>query len=283
MSVEKVTIARDVASLRDTVADWRRGGARVALVPTMGALHRGHMSLVAAARQQADRVVLSIFVNPTQFAPSEDFDAYPRTFDADLALFSEIGGGCVYAPTVAAMYGAGFATSITPGGPATAGLEDAFRPTHFAGVATVVAKLILQCGPDVALFGEKDWQQLKVISRTAVDLDLPVRIAGVPTLRDADGLAMSSRNVYLTPSERETAPRLHEALHDLAAAVARGDEASAARSRTCDALAAAGFDVDYVEVRDAESLGPPAGGLRRVLAAARLGRTRLIDNVAVPR
>ena len=284
MSGGNVTIARDVASLRARVAGWRRDGATVALVPTMGALHAGHMALVAAARAQADRVVLSIFVNPTQFAPTEDFDAYPRAFDADLALFAESGGGCVYVPSAAVMYGAGFATRVIPAGPAVAGLEDVTRPTHFAGVATVVAKLILQCGPDVALFGEKDWQQLKVITRMAGDLDLPVRIVGVPTLREADGLALSSRNVYLAPAERALAPCLHGALQDLAAALSHGEIAAVAVARARAALAAAGFDVDYVEVRDAETLVPPgdAERPRRVLAAARLGRTRLIDNVAVP-
>ena len=284
MSAGDVTIARDVASLRAAVADWRREGARVALVPTMGALHAGHMALVAAARAQADRVVLSIFVNPTQFAPTEDFDAYPRTFDADLALFAESGGGCVYAPSAAVMYGAGFATRVVPAGPASVGLEDVVRPTHFAGVATIVAKLVLQCGPDVALFGEKDWQQLKVIARMAGDLDLPVRIVGVPTLREADGLALSSRNVYLAPADRAVAPRLHGALQDLATALSRGENADVAVARARETLVAAGFDVDYVDVRDAETLAAPADATRprRILAAARLGRTRLIDNVAVP-
>ena len=268
------------AALRAQVAAWRRAGERVAFVPTMGALHRGHMALVAAARTMADHVVLSIFVNPTQFAPSEDFTAYPRTFEADRALFDAAGGGCIYAPALEVMYAPGFSTTINPGGPALAGLEDAFRPTHFAGVATIVAKLLLQCGPDFALFGEKDFQQLRVITRVAADLDLPVRICGVPTLREADGLALSSRNVYLTPEERARAPQLHRVLQDLAAAATD----PAAQTQARDALAAAGFAVDYIEVRDAATLLAPAPDSPhlRVLAAARLGRTRLIDNLAVP-
>ena len=285
MSGGPVTIARDVAALRACVAAWRRAGHRVALVPTMGALHRGHMSLVAAARSHADRVALSVFVNPAQFAPGEDFDAYPRTFEADLALFEAAGGGCLYAPTVAAIYGSGFSTMVTPAGPALAGLEDAVRPTHFAGVATIVAKLINQCGPDVALFGEKDWQQLKVIERMAADLDLPARIVGVPTWREGDGLALSSRNVYLTAAERAVAPALHEALRTAAAALGRGEPIAATIAAAMARLAGAGFALDYLEAREAETLAAPTPGsphALRVLVAARLGGTRLIDNVAVP-
>ncbi len=279
-----VAIVRDVAALRDTVAGWRASGRRVALVPTMGALHAGHVSLVEAAREAADRVVVTIFVNPKQFAPGEDFAAYPRDLEADRARVVAAGADLVYAPELPAMYPEGFCTSVSLGGPALAGLEDRFRPDHFAGVATVVTKLLLQALPDIALFGEKDWQQLKVIERLVHDLDIPVVVQGRPTVREADGLAMSSRNAYLGAAERCRAPALHQALSACAAAVARGQAHEPALAMARETIVAQGFALDYLELRAAASLAPLAAaeaGTARLLVAARLGRTRLIDNVGI--
>ena len=275
-------IARTIADLRQTVATWRRAGERVALVPTMGALHAGHMSLVDLGRASAGRVVTSIFVNPTQFAPNEDFSKYPRTFDADVERLGKAGCDLVFAPSPDVMYGHGFATTISLEGPARAGLEDEFRPTHFAGVATVVAKLLIQCGPDIAIFGEKDFQQLAVIARMARDLDMPVEILGAPTLREADGLAMSSRNVYLSAAERAAAPALHRVLQDCAARIARGETFESVLAQGRAEIEKAGFKLDYLELRDAASLAAPGSDPKaalRLLAAARMGATRLIDNV----
>ncbi|VFU06985.1 pantoate--beta-alanine ligase [Methylocella tundrae] len=280
----RVKILREVAALRQTVANWRAAGESIALTPTMGALHKGHVSLVALARKRASRVVMSIFVNPTQFAPNEDFGAYPRTFGADVALFAAAGGDAVFAPDVAEMYGAGFSTLLNVAGPAAAGLEDQFRPTHFAGVATVVTKLVNQCRPDIAIFGEKDYQQLKVIERVARDLDLGAEIIGAPTIREADGLALSSRNVYLSPEERKAAPALHAALQRCAAGIRGGGAVDVALAQARASVEAAGFIIDYIEAREAETLAPlaaPIGAPVRLLAAARLGKTRLIDNIGV--
>ena len=283
----RVSIARTVASLRRAVSGYRERAETVALVPTMGALHAGHLALVDRARRRADRVVVSIFVNPAQFSPAEDFSTYPRTFDADIRAIAQAGGDLVWAPkSIAEMYPPGFALQVVPGGPATVGLEDAFRPHFFTGVATVVAKLLLQSLPDVALFGEKDFQQLRVVERMAADLDIPTTIVGVPTVRERDGLALSSRNVYLSPEDRATAPMLYKALRQCARAVAEGRAPQEAAAETRQALAAAGFIVDYVEVRHAHTLAPitdAASEPMRVLAAAKLGPTRLIDNLAVPR
>lgn len=276
-------IARDVAILRSTVTAWRAAGARIALVPTMGALHEGHLSLVATAKARADRVILSIFVNPAQFAPSEDFGAYPRSFAQDVAAFTAAGGDLVFAPEIAEVYPAGFATKVSLAGPATAGLEDKFRPDHFAGVATVVAKLLIMAKPDFAVFGEKDYQQLAVIRQMARDLNLEPEIVGAPTVRAEDGLALSSRNVYLTPQERGTAPLLHAALEQCRQAIVSGVAVDAAVAKAQATLAAAGFAVDYVAARHAETLAPlvsAADGPIRLLVAARLGTTRLIDNIA---
>lgn len=278
-----VATAPTVAELRRIVDGWRRDGLKVALVPTMGALHAGHVSLARLAREHADRVVVSIFVNPTQFGPSEDFGRYPRTLQDDLEALRGV-GDLAFTPAVEAMYPAGFATTISLEGPATAGLEDRFRPTHFAGVATIVAKLLIQAGPDAALFGEKDYQQLKVITRMVADLDLPVNIVPGPTLREEDGLAMSSRNRYLSADERTVAPTIYRVLSTVADHLRGGMAPADATARGRQALAAEGFDVDYLEAREAESLNPiesvsPASV--RLLAAARLGRTRLIDNIAV--
>jgi pantoate--beta-alanine ligase len=278
-----IATAADVAMLRRALAGWRRAGERIALVPTMGALHEGHLALVRLARAEAERVVVSIFVNPTQFAPNEDFSAYPRTLDEDLAKLAGL-ADLVFTPAADEMYPPGSATAVTVAGPAAVGLEDRFRPTHFAGVATVVAKLLVQALPDVAIFGEKDFQQLRVIARMTRDLHLPVSILGGATMREPDGLALSSRNRYLSPAERAVAPRLHHALQEGAAAIRAGAAPAEAAAEAAAALAASGFAVDYVAARDAETLEPvasPAAGPVRLLAAARLGRTRLIDNIAV--
>lgn len=284
MSPAFFPIFRTPAELRAQSQAWRAAGQRVALVPTMGALHAGHLSLVDDARASGAQVVVSIFVNPTQFAPHEDFDRYPRTEAQDVALLARQGKtSAVYAPSARDMYRHGFATTIAPGGPAL-GLESDARPHFFAGVATVVAKLLLQCAPDAAYFGEKDFQQLAVIRQIVRDLDIPVEIVGCETKREADGLAMSSRNAYLTADQRIVAGRLNVVMAALAAAVRAGSEPLSAAARGRAQLLADGFDaVDYLEVRDAETLST---ALRpdhpwRVLAAVRLGGVRLIDNCAV--
>jgi len=273
-----------VALIRQRSTGWRRNGLTSALVPTMGALHDGHLALVHAASEAADRVIVSIFVNPTQFAPSEDFAAYPRNMDADLATLAQAGVDAVFAPTTAEMYPEGFSTTVSLGGPA-AGLESDFRPHFFQGVATVVAKLFLATQSDIAVFGEKDYQQLLVVRRMAADLNIPIEIRGHPTLREPDGLAMSSRNAYLSPTERSIAPRLHQALQAAAQAIraGRGDPGPVAGDAR-QSLAEAGFAVDYVALRNAETLAEVTdvdSEPLRLLAAARLGRTRLIDNIAV--
>ena len=272
---------RTVVDLRAQVAGWRQQGLRVALVPTMGALHDGHLSLVRLARQQADRIIVSIFVNPTQFAPHEDFGSYPRTFDQDMALLAQEQVECVYAPLATEIYPAGFDLSIILGGPATAGLEDRFRPTFFHGVATVVAKLLSQSAPDIALFGEKDFQQLAVIRKLVRDLDLPVNVIGGPTIRETDGLALSSRNIYLSPPERQTAAYLHACLQEVRTAVVKGDDVEKACDLAKTQLQRAGFVVDYLEYRDAVTLGPAGSTPCRLLVAAKLGPTRLIDNIGI--
>jgi pantoate--beta-alanine ligase len=270
--------------LQRATARLRQTRQTVALVPTMGALHQGHLSLVALAGRRARGVIVSIFVNPTQFAPSEDLASYPRDLNGDLAALAGSGADLVWAPMSATMYPQGYATQIVPGGPATVGLEDKFRPHFFAGVATVVAKLLLQCRPDVAIFGEKDYQQLKMISAMARDLDLPVKILGAPIVREADGLAMSSRNAYLSPPERALAPTLHRALAGCASRITGGAALTGVIAEGQAAIERAGFVVDYLEARHADTLQPivsPQDGPIRLLVAARLGRTRLIDNVAV--
>jgi pantoate--beta-alanine ligase len=274
----------NVASLREVVARWRAEAARVALVPTMGALHAGHISLIDRAREEADRVIVSIFVNPTQFSPSEDFAKYPRTFDDDLQKLHTAQTDLCFAPDVTEMYPQGFATSILVDGVARADLEDHFRPTHFTGVATIVAKLLIQAQADVAIFGEKDYQQLQVVKRMALDLDIPTRIVGAPTLREPDGLAMSSRNVYLSPVERTRATALYRALREAASRVKAGDRIGDAMRAATETMVGAGFEIDYLEARHADTLARIADrdeGPIRLLAAARLGATRLIDNIAV--
>lgn len=276
-------VVRSVAELRAQVGAWRDQGLSVALVPTMGALHAGHLSLVGRGLELVDRVVASVFVNPTQFGPNEDFARYPRQEEKDAAALAGAGCHLLFAPDVDEMYPEGFATAVSVGGVAE-GLCGAVRPGHFAGVATVVTKLLLQCLPDVALFGEKDYQQLAVIRRFARDLDIPVRIEGVPTLREDDGLAMSSRNAYMTPEQRAIAPWLIRALTGVADGLHAGAKAADLCPMAVSGLLKAGFDsVDYIEVRDAASLAPAETLDRplRILVAARLGKTRLIDNIGV--
>ncbi|WP_292527757.1 pantoate--beta-alanine ligase [Methylocystis sp.] len=280
----QVPVVGAIEELRRYVGARRAAGERVGLVPTMGALHAGHVSLVEAARRAADRVVVTIFVNPAQFGPNEDFARYPRTLAADIEKLSSGAADLVFAPPVEEIYPPGFSTKVVMEGPACADLEDRFRPTHFSGVATVVTKLLNQAQADVAVFGEKDYQQLLVIKRLARDLDIATKILGAPTLREADGLAMSSRNIYLSPEERERARELHGALTDVARRIRDGDDIDAATRAARARLADAGFDVDYLEARGAETLAPVSSlneGPIRLLAAAKLGATRLIDNIAV--
>jgi pantoate--beta-alanine ligase len=277
-------VQRTIPGLRKALAAMRRKGDRIALVPTMGALHDGHFSLVRAARKKARRVVVSIFVNPAQFAPTEDFSSYPRTFRSDLAALTALGVDLVWAPTAAAMYPEGFSTRIAPAGPALAGLEDRFRPHFFGGVATVVAKLFTQVRPDFAIFGEKDYQQLKVVAQMAHDLDLGVKVVPVATIREKDGLAMSSRNAYLSAENRKAAPALHRVLKDSAKRINAGDPIEAALDDGRKAIARAGFALDYLEARHADTLAPVTSrkdGPIRILVAAKIGQTRLIDNIGV--
>ena len=271
-----------VAALRAEVAAYRSAGEKVALVPTMGALHEGHIALVNQARTLARRVIVSIFVNPTQFAPNEDFSRYPRTLEADTAKLKEAGADLIYLPDAREMYPDGFSTAITLSGPAL-GLETDFRPHFFSGVAIVVAKLFLQSGADFAVFGEKDYQQLKVVTRMADDLNIPITVVPGPTVREADGLALSSRNRYLSAQERATAPVIARSLTTAANAIRAGMPATEAVEQARDAITAAGLRVDYVEARHAESLAPLSGAPEpiRLLAAAWLGTTRLIDNMGV--
>ena len=279
-------VARTVAELRAQVAAWRAQGLTVAMVPTMGALHAGHLSLIALGNRLADRTVASIFVNPTQFAPHEDFDAYPRGEARDAELLAKAGSALLYAPTAAEMYPDGFGTAVSVTGGVADPLEGQSRPHFFGGVATVVAKLLNQCRPDVAIFGEKDYQQLAVIRRMNTDLDLGVEIVGGPTSREPDDLAMSSRNAYLSADERERASALPAAMCAAVGFLREGQPAEAVEGRTKAILAEAGFGkIDYVEVRDGvtlERLGPgPVSAGARVFVAAWMGKTRLIDNWAV--
>ena len=274
-------VDRTINGLRTRLSGWRKAGDRIALVPTMGALHAGHLELVRTAKALAERTVVSVFVNPAQFAPTEDFAAYPRDLPGDVGKLAGVGVDAVFAPSVEEMYPAGFAMTIGMGGPAE-GLETDFRPHFFAGVATVVAKLFTAAMPDLAVFGEKDYQQLLVVRRLVADLGLPIEIVGQKVIREGDGLAMSSRNAYLSPAERKIAPELYRTLVAAADAVRRNGDADAALEAARAHLTGAGFKVDYVELRDADTLGPAVPGSRalRLLAAARLGRTRLIDNIA---
>ncbi|HLI99700.1 MAG TPA: pantoate--beta-alanine ligase [Bradyrhizobium sp.] len=277
-------IARTIPALGRALDRLRARKAAIALVPTMGALHDGHVSLVRLAKRRARKVVVSIFVNPTQFAPTEDFGSYPRTWKADLAKLAAEGVDLIWNPDVKTMYPDGFASRILTDGPATVGLEDRFRPHFFGGVTTVVGKLFTQCRPDFAIFGEKDFQQLRVVTRMAADLDLGVKVIGSKTVRERDGLAMSSRNVYLSPEERRAAAVLFQTLKETARRLRAGDDIKAALADGAARMITAGFIVDYFEARHAETLIPiesikdaPA----RILVAAKIGNTRLIDNMAV--
>lgn len=271
-----------VSDLRTVVREWRRQGLSVAMVPTMGALHDGHVSLTRIALERADRCVVSIFVNPTQFAPTEDLDKYPRQLAADLDRLAEAGVQLAFTPMATEMYPEGFNAKVVIGGP-SAGLETDFRPTFFEGVATVVAKLFLQALPDCAIFGEKDYQQLCVVKKLCRDLDIPVEIIGAPTVRDAEGLAMSSRNAYLSPTELTVARQLNKILRSTARALELGADAQETLREARRRILDAGFgSVDYVEARESDTLAPwrrEHDG--RILVAARLGATRLIDNVEI--
>lgn len=276
-------VAKTIVALERALKRLRAAGD-VALVPTMGALHRGHLALVRRAKRRAARVIVSIFVNPTQFAPHEDLATYPRPFDRDLAALASVEADLIWAPTVDVMYPDGFSTKVVPAGPACAGLEDVYRPHFFAGVATVVTKLFTQCRPDYGMFGEKDYQQLKVVTRMARDLNLGVEVIGAPTVRERDGLALSSRNVYLSPAERLVAPTLHRVLAESAARIAAGAPIETVLADGRKTLDGAGFVPDYLEARHAETLAPitaPGDGPIRLLVAAKLGKTRLIDNIGV--
>ncbi|MBX9619207.1 MAG: pantoate--beta-alanine ligase [Hyphomicrobiales bacterium] len=278
----RAELLSDRAALRTRMAAWRESHQIVALVPTMGALHEGHLSLVRLIAARADRLLVSIFVNPAQFTPSEDFSAYPRTLEADR---EKLGAtvDAIYCPPVADIYPADFVTSISLEGPATTGLEDRFRPTHFKGVATVVAKLFLQTTPHLAVFGEKDFQQLCVIRQMVRDLELPVNVVAAPTIREADGLALSSRNVYLSEGERAAAPLIYHTLTQCAERLRQGDEANLVLAEGVAILEKSGFSVDYLEWRQADTLQPATTIEQpsRLLVAARIGVTRLIDNIAV--
>lgn len=277
-----VQIVRTVKALRKETAKWREKGRSIGLVPTMGALHAGHISLVKLAKRKCDRVVVSVFVNPTQFAPTEDLARYPRDEKGDLDKLATVDADLVWAPEVSEMYPEGFSTSVKPGSTASE-LEGAFRPHHFGGVATVCCKLFSQVTPNIAIFGEKDYQQLCVLKQMVRDLNLPLKIIGAPTKREKDGLALSSRNAYLSDAERQIAPALYATISALAFEVASGADIVARVTDAKRKLLAAGFTkIDYIDVRDAETLAAATRASdrpRRVLAAVWLGKTRLIDNV----
>ena len=280
-----IKVVRTVKDLRKQIAKWRSGGKTIALVPTMGALHDGHLSLVELAAKKSDKVVVSIFVNPRQFGPKEDLARYPRDEAADLLKLSTTDANLVWAPGVEEMYADGFATQIVMEGPAEP-LEGEFRPHHFGGVGTVCCKLFNQVSPDIAIFGEKDYQQLCVLRQMVRDLNLPLTLIGAPTMREADGLAMSSRNAYLTAPERKIAPALYATISELAGDIAKGADVTAACAAAKLKLRNAGFQkIDYLDVCDAQTLRVASGAQGeslRILVAAFVGKTRLIDNVAVP-
>jgi pantoate--beta-alanine ligase len=276
-------ITREASELRQTVTAWKAAGCRVALVPTMGALHEGHLTLIRRAFDEAHKVITTIFVNPKQFGANEDLSKYPRTEEGDIELLAREGVDLVYAPNADEIYPPGFATTVTLAGPAKAGLEDKFRPQFFDGVATVVAKLFIQSDADVALFGEKDFQQLMVVKQMARDLDLPIDVVGVPTVREEDGMALSSRNRYLSKHERHQAASIHRTLQQAAEKIRNGTDLQAATRAASRSLMTLGFKVDYVTARNAENLSLPKKSDEplRLLAAAWIGTTRLIDNIAV--
>ncbi|MCA3556359.1 pantoate--beta-alanine ligase [Aestuariivirga sp.] len=279
----KPKLVRTLAALCRETARWRAEGLRYAVAPTMGAIHSGHTELVAEGLKRADRVIATIFINPMQFAAHEDLGKYPRDEEGDVRKLGQAGCHMIYVPNPEEIYPEGFCTTVTLGGPAKAGLEDKFRPQFFDGVTTVVAKLFIQTGADCAMFGEKDYQQLKVVTRMAKDLDIPIEVVGIPTVREEDGLAKSSRNVYLSKPERQQALAIHSTIGHAAERIRGGLDLQSAMTLATRTLLALGFRVDYVTVRNAETLAPPQhrGEPLRILAAAWLGKTRLIDNVGV--
>ena len=275
---------RTIEELRTRVGAWRKAGEAIGMVPTMGALHAGHLTLIREAKKQCARAVVTLFVNPTQFAPNEDLSAYPRDEESDREKLGALGVDLLFAPSAEAMYPQGFDTKIVIGGPAAAGLETDFRPHFFGGVATIVAKLLLAGTPDRAFFGEKDFQQLLVVRKLVGDLNIGTEIVGCATVRERDGLALSSRNAYLSAEERKQAPRLYNMLRVIASRIRHGGAPDEALVEARRALAFAGFEVDYLEGRNAETLAPVGDWKTepiRLLVAARLGKTRLIDNIAV--
>lgn len=276
-------LLRTLSALREETASWRKAGLTVAVVPTMGAIHSGHMELVSQGLKRADRVVTTIFVNPKQFAAHEDLGKYPRDEAGDVQKLGAAGSHAIYLPSPGEIYPPGFVTTVSLAGPAKAGLEDKFRPHFFDGVATVVAKLFIQTGADFAMFGEKDYQQLKVVTRMAKDLDIPIEVVGVPTVREEDGLAKSSRNVYLSAAERQQALAIYRNLTLAAERIRAGTDPQTAARGAARKLRAEGFKVDYVAARHAETLAPPqnADEPLRLIAAAWAGKTRLIDNIPV--
>ncbi len=279
-----ILISKSVSELRQHVSTVKQSGQRVAFVPTMGALHAGHVALVQAALAHKMHVIVSIFVNPLQFSAGEDLSKYPRTFEADCAKLVEARAHTIYLPDAHEMYPEGFDLTLVPGGVAHAGLEDAFRPTHFQGVATVVAKLFIQSAADYAFFGEKDYQQLKVVTHMVRDLNLPIEVISVVTMRDPDGLAMSSRNVYLSAEDRAKAPLIYTVLNQTAKAIKSGEQIENALTTGRKLLNEAGFKIDYFEARNADNLHTLPDSIQnpiRLLIAAHLGNTRLIDNIAV--
>lgn len=283
MNLVKPKIVRTVASLRRETAAWRIDNHRYAVVPTMGALHEGHLTLVREGLARAERVVVTIFVNPKQFGASEDLSRYPRDEEGDVARLAEAGAHLIFAPLPGEVYPENFATTVSMAGPAKAGLEDKFRPHFFDGVATIVAKLFIQSEADFAMFGEKDYQQLAVVTRMANDLNIPIEVVGVPTLREDDGLAMSSRNRYLTRQERQQATAIYRSILQAAEKIRGGGSPQSATRAAARSLTTLGFKVDYVAARNAETLAVPAehDEPMRILAAAWLGKTRLIDNIEV--
>lgn len=276
-------IVRSVEELRSYVARWHAEGLKVAVIPTMGALHEGHLTLVREGFNHADRVIVTIFVNPKQFAAYEDLNKYPRTEEQDVELLDRVNADLIYAPTVEAMYGQDFATTVLMGGPALAGLEDKFRPHFFDGVATVVSKLFIQSQADVAMFGEKDYQQLMVVTQSVHDLDIPITVIGIPTVRDDDGMAKSSRNRYLSKYERHQATAIIRTLEQAAEKIRNGVDPQSATKAASRSLTTLGFKVDYVAARNATTLLLPSAQDEplRLLVAAWMGTTRLIDNIAV--
>jgi pantoate--beta-alanine ligase len=276
-------IVRSVMALRGETGQWHAQGLKSAVVPTMGALHEGHLTLVREGLKRADRVLVTIFVNPKQFGPHEDLERYPRDEESDLSLLEQAGTHLVYAPRLGVMYPENFVTAVSLAGPAKAKLEDKYRPHFFDGVATVVAKLFIQSNCDYAMFGEKDYQQLQVVTQMARDLDIPIEVIGIPTVREPDGLAMSSRNRYLSKTERQQASAIHKTLMQAAEKIRQGNDAQSATRAAARSLTTLGFKVDYVTARNAQTLAVPAHDdeLLRLLAAAWLGSTRLIDNIAV--